>query len=105
MKQSGAHTAELSFDKCRVPVANCIGEEGQGFIYQMQQFQNERLVSGLGAAAGGFEVDESQTIEELEKHLLREKLDKKRRKNAKADEVDVFESLMGNKRAAKIAAA
>ena len=45
-------TAELVFDNCRVPVANRIGEEGLGFIYQMEQFQNERLVSSVGAAAG-----------------------------------------------------
>jgi citronellyl-CoA dehydrogenase len=49
-------TAELVFDNCRVPVANRIGEEGQGFIYQMQQFQNERLVSALGAAAGADKI-------------------------------------------------
>jgi citronellyl-CoA dehydrogenase len=49
-------TAELVFDNCRVPVSNRIGEEGMGFIYQMQQFQNERLVSGLGAAAGAEKI-------------------------------------------------
>jgi citronellyl-CoA dehydrogenase len=49
-------TAELVFDNCRVPAANRIGEEGQGFIYQMQQFQNERLVSALGAAAGAEKI-------------------------------------------------
>jgi citronellyl-CoA dehydrogenase len=49
-------TAELVFDNVRVPVANRIGEEGQGFIYQMQQFQNERLVSALGAAAGAEKI-------------------------------------------------
>lgn len=49
-------TAELAFDNCRVPVANRIGEEGQGFIYQMQQFQNERLISALGAAAGAEKI-------------------------------------------------
>ncbi len=49
-------TAELIFDNCRVPAANCIGEEGMGFIYQMQQFQNERLVSALGSAAGAVKI-------------------------------------------------
>jgi citronellyl-CoA dehydrogenase len=49
-------TAELVFDNARVPVANRIGEEGQGFIYQMQQFQNERLISALGAAAGAEKI-------------------------------------------------
>jgi citronellyl-CoA dehydrogenase len=49
-------TAELVFDNVRVPVTNRIGEEGLGFIYQMQQFQNERLISGLGASAGAEKI-------------------------------------------------
>jgi len=49
-------TAELVFENARVPVRNRIGEEGQGFIYQMQQFQNERLISALGAAAGAEKI-------------------------------------------------
>ena len=36
-------TAELFFDHVKVPVENRIGEEGEGFIYQMQQFQHERF--------------------------------------------------------------
>lgn len=36
-------TAQIFFDGVRVPVSNRIGEEGQGFIYQMKQFQEERL--------------------------------------------------------------
>ncbi len=44
------------FDNARVPVANRIGEEGLGFIYQMQQFQNERLIGALGAAAGAEKI-------------------------------------------------
>ena len=38
-------TAELAFDDVRVPVANTIGEVGRGFHQQMQQFQNERMIS------------------------------------------------------------
>ena len=36
-------TALLFFDDVRIPQANRIGEEGRGFIYQMEQFQEERL--------------------------------------------------------------
>jgi citronellyl-CoA dehydrogenase len=42
-------TAQIFFDDVRVPKRNRIGEEGQGFTYQMLQFQEERL---WGAAAG-----------------------------------------------------
>jgi len=41
-------TAQLFFDNVRVPRRNLIGQEGQGFTYQMLQFQEERL---WGAAA------------------------------------------------------
>jgi alkylation response protein AidB-like acyl-CoA dehydrogenase len=36
-------TAEIYFDNVRVPRRYLIGEEGAGFTYQMQQFQEERL--------------------------------------------------------------
>jgi len=36
-------TAQIFFDGVRVPQANRIGEEGRGFVYQMEQFQEERL--------------------------------------------------------------
>ena len=36
-------TAELSFQDCRVPAANLIGELNQGFIYIMMNFVTERL--------------------------------------------------------------
>jgi citronellyl-CoA dehydrogenase len=36
-------TAQVFLDDVRVPQSNLIGEEGQGFVYQMQQFQEERL--------------------------------------------------------------
>jgi citronellyl-CoA dehydrogenase len=36
-------TAELFFDDMKIPAKNLIGEEGEGFIYQMKQFQHERF--------------------------------------------------------------
>ena len=46
LKKMGMHssdTAQLHFDQVRVPRRYLIGEEGMGFIYQMEQFQIERL--------------------------------------------------------------
>jgi len=40
---NSSDTGLLYFDEVRVPQRNRIGVEGQGFIYQMQQFQEERL--------------------------------------------------------------
>jgi len=36
-------TAELFFDNLRIPASNLIGQENEGFIYQMMQFQHERF--------------------------------------------------------------
>ena len=36
-------TAQIFFDEVKVPVRHLIGQEGMGFVYQMQQFQEERL--------------------------------------------------------------
>jgi len=36
-------TAQLFFDNVRVPQRNLIGQEGMGFMFQMMQFQEERL--------------------------------------------------------------
>src|SRR5262245_51154202 len=47
-------TAQIFFEDVRVPQTNRIGEEGQGFTYQMLQFQEERLWS----AASGLLVKE-----------------------------------------------
>lgn len=44
-------TAELSFDNCRIPAENILGDEGRGFYAIMKNFQNERIV--LGAMAMG----------------------------------------------------
>ena len=42
-------TAQLHFDDVRVPQRHRIGEEGMGFVYQMEQFQIERLWGALNA--------------------------------------------------------
>lgn len=39
-------TAELSFENCRVPVTNVLGQEGRGFYSIMKNFQNERTTIG-----------------------------------------------------------
>lgn len=39
-------TAQIFFDGVRVPRRFRIGEEGRGFLYQMEQFQEERLWAG-----------------------------------------------------------
>jgi citronellyl-CoA dehydrogenase len=44
-------TAQLHFDDVRVPQRYRIGEEGMGFIYQMEQFQIERLWGALNSGA------------------------------------------------------
>ncbi len=49
MGMKSSDTAELSFDDVRVPQRYCIGDPGQGFTYQMQQFQEERLAGVLAA--------------------------------------------------------
>ena len=53
IRKIGMHasdTAQLFFDAVRVPQRYRIGEEGRGFIYQMEQFQIERLWAALNAA-------------------------------------------------------
>jgi citronellyl-CoA dehydrogenase len=46
LEKLGTHisdTAELFFDNVRIPARNLVGKEGEGFIYQMRQFQHERF--------------------------------------------------------------
>jgi citronellyl-CoA dehydrogenase len=49
-------TAELVLEDVRVPKRYCIGEEGQGFIHQMVQFQKERLIGSTTACAGAEKI-------------------------------------------------
>ena len=48
---NASDTAQLFFDGVRVPQRHRIGEEGMGFVYQMEQFQHERLWAALNAGA------------------------------------------------------
>lgn len=50
LEKMGMHsqdTAELFFTDCRIPVANRLGEKGEGFIMLMQKLQQERLISAM----------------------------------------------------------
>jgi alkylation response protein AidB-like acyl-CoA dehydrogenase len=54
LEKIGMHaqdTAELSFTDVVVPKANLLGEEGQGFIYLMQNLPQERLIIAAQAAS------------------------------------------------------
>jgi len=60
--QHGQDTAELSFTDVRVPVANLLGEEGQGFRYLVANLAQERLsvavfATTLARAALGWTLD------------------------------------------------
>lgn len=49
--QHSADTSELFFEDVRVPITNCLGEEGRGFIYLMSQLPQERLGIAIQAQA------------------------------------------------------
>ncbi|MBA2921046.1 acyl-CoA dehydrogenase [Sphingomonas sp. MAH-20] len=49
--QDAADTSELFFEDVRVPMTNCLGEEGKGFIYLMSELPQERLAIAIGAQA------------------------------------------------------
>ena len=57
-----SNTAQIFFDNVRVPKRNRIGDEGQGFTYQMVQFQEERLW-GAAACLKAHEFIIAETIE------------------------------------------
>jgi len=54
----GSPTVELAFDNCRVPVANMLGEEGQGFKIAMKVLDKSRpgiAAQALGIAQGALD--------------------------------------------------
>jgi citronellyl-CoA dehydrogenase len=55
LKKIGNHasdTAELSFEDMRIPKRYLLGEENQGFMYLMQNFQSERIVGCSSSVSG-----------------------------------------------------
>jgi acyl-CoA dehydrogenase len=49
--QDEADTSELFFEDVRVPMTNCLGEEGMGFIYLMSELPQERLSIAVSCQA------------------------------------------------------
>lgn len=59
MGMRASETAELIFDNCKVPVANLLGKEGEGFIQSMKILDGGRISIGalsLGIAKGAYEA-------------------------------------------------
>ena len=62
-------TAELFFDNVKVPAENMIGQAGQGFIYQMQQFQHERFAA-IPMSYVSAEETIAMTVEHIRKRIV-----------------------------------
>lgn len=61
-------TCELFFEDVKVPKANLLGKEGEGFKYMMHELSQERLIvalSGIGAAEGTLEKTVQYTKERM----------------------------------------
>ena len=59
MGMRGSSTAELVFDDCRVPVANLLGEEGQGYSIALKTLDSSRVsiaAQCVGLARGALEA-------------------------------------------------
>lgn len=62
-------TGQIFFDDVKVPVRNRIGEEGMGFTYQMQQFQEERMF-GVAKALLPMERCIGETVDYTRQRLV-----------------------------------
>jgi alkylation response protein AidB-like acyl-CoA dehydrogenase len=59
MGRRGCVVGEVSFDSCRVPAANLLGEPNAGFRIMLSMFNFERIIlggTGLGIARSAFEI-------------------------------------------------
>ncbi|WP_417516187.1 acyl-CoA dehydrogenase family protein [Minwuia sp.] len=62
MGMRSSDTGLIFFDEVRVPQRNRIGEEGRGFTYQMEQFQEERMWA-VASGLPGLQKSIDETIE------------------------------------------
>jgi alkylation response protein AidB-like acyl-CoA dehydrogenase len=54
-----SNTGEIIFEDCRIPIENCLGEEGQGFIDSLRVLDGGRIsiaALSVGIAQGAFEA-------------------------------------------------
>lgn len=60
MGQAGSLTCDVIFEDCKVPAANLIGEEGQGFITAMKVLDRGRLhISGVSVGVAERLIDDA----------------------------------------------
>jgi alkylation response protein AidB-like acyl-CoA dehydrogenase len=76
---SGSTTGELTFDGCRVPAGNLLGEEGQGFRIAMRILDRSRpgiAAQGLGIAQGAtdYALEYAKTRETMGKAIAQHQL-------------------------------
>jgi alkylation response protein AidB-like acyl-CoA dehydrogenase len=76
---SGSTTGELLFEGCRIPAANLLGEEGEGFKIAMKILDRSRpgvAAQGLGIAQGAtdYALDYARTRETMGKPIAEHQL-------------------------------
>jgi acyl-CoA dehydrogenase len=76
MGMASQDTCELAFEDCRVPAANRLGEEGQGFFMMMRKLQQERLVVAASAQAGAEAVLKDTIAYCQERHAFKKPIAK-----------------------------
>jgi alkylation response protein AidB-like acyl-CoA dehydrogenase len=75
----GSTTGELHFDDCRIPAANLLGEEGEGFRIAMRVLDRSRpgvAAQGLGIAQGAtdYALEYAKTRETMGKPIVQHQL-------------------------------
>ena len=76
---SGSTTGELTFDACRMPAANLLGEEGEGFRIAMRILDRSRpgvAAQALGIAQGAtdYALEYAKTRETMGKPIAQHQL-------------------------------